>query len=317
MKGSDFLLDFGLTKYIIPSGETLEIIFINERKNKTLNFLIKRSILALIIVIIIAMLILFVYGVVNFARGRVDYKKLQQLNYENSVIQKELELCEAEIKSISINLDSLIQHDTALKYFAQLKPIEMVINYQAEEKGDNDSIENKNLNQLSMFLDELLLQANDHYLTNKAILNYLEQNQNLKDLIPSITPVNGWLMRGFGYCLDPFTGTVKMHEGIDIAAPIGTPIIATADGVVKKVHRTNDFGIIIEISHNKDLATRYAHLQNLRVISGQSVKRGDIIGFVGTSGKITGPHLHYEIRIKGMPADPLNYIILNKTARPD
>lgn len=292
----------------------MEIIFINERKNKTLNLIINWSILALVIIVIIAILVLFVYGLINFARGRVDYKKIQQLNYENNIVRKELEFIEAEIKSININLDSLTKKDTALKYFAGLKPLETVINYKSEDKIPNDSIENKKFNQLSMVLDELLLQTNDHYLTNKAILNYLEQKQNLKDLIPSIAPVNGWFMRGFGHCPDPFTGTVKMHEGIDIAAPIGTPVIAPADGIVQKVQRTNDFGIIIEISHYKDLTTMYAHLQNPNVINGQSVKRGDIIGFVGTSGKITGPHLHYEIRIAGIPVDPLNYIILNQTA---
>lgn len=292
----------------------MEIIFINERKNKTLNLIINWGILALVIIVIIAILVLFVYGLINFARGRVDYKKIQQLNYENSIVRKELELIEAEIKSINIDLDSLSKMDTILKYFAELKPLETVINYKAEEKVENDSIKNKNFNQLSMLLDELLLQTDEHYLTNKTIINYLEQKQNLKDLIPSIAPVNGWFMRGFGHCLDPFTGTVKMHEGIDIAAPIGTPVITPADGIVKKVQRTNDFGIIIEISHNKDLSTMYAHLQNPGVTNGQSVKRGDIIGFVGTSGKITGPHLHYEIRIADVPVDPLNYIILNKTA---
>lgn len=295
----------------------MEIIFINERKNKTLNFIVNWGILVLVIIVIVAILILFVYGIINFARSRVDYNKLQQLTHENTIIKKELELMENEIESINISLDSLAQCDTALKYFAALKPLEMAINKKDEEKVAKDSTEYRNLYQLSVLLDELLLQTNDHYLTNKAILNYLEQKEKLRDLIPSIAPVNGWFMRGFGHYPDPFTGTVKMHEGIDIAAPVGTPIIATADGIVKKVQRTNDFGIVIEINHNNDLTTMYAHLQNPKVISGQSVKRGDIIGFVGTSGKITGPHLHYEIRIAGVPVDPLNYIILSKTANPD
>ncbi|MEO0184930.1 MAG: M23 family metallopeptidase, partial [candidate division WOR-3 bacterium] len=181
--------------------------------------------------------------------------------------------------------------------------------------SQRSTLDGKNVNQLSNILDELLLRAENQYSTNKNISLYLEEKQNLKNSIPSIAPVNGWFMRGFGYCLDPFTGAIKMHEGIDIAAPVGTPIIVPADGVVRKILNTTDFGIVIEINHNQNFTTVYAHCQNPRVSLGQSVKRGDIIGDVGTSGKITGPHLHYEIRISGMPIDPLNYIILDKSAR--
>ncbi|MGQ9702175.1 MAG: M23 family metallopeptidase [bacterium] len=294
----------------------MEIIFINERKNKTLSILINWAAWALIIIVIIAILMLFIHGIINFARGRVDYKKLQQLNQENAIIQKELAVIEEEIKSLVANLDSLAQTDTVLKYFGELKPLELVINNRIENSIAKDSTENKNPDQLSLLLDELLLKANNHYKSNKTILNYLVQRENLKESIPSIAPVNGWFMRGFGYTLDPFTNAAKMHEGIDIAAPVGTPIIAPASGVVKKVESTHDFGIIIEIKHSQDLTTIYAHLQNPRVTTGQSVKRGDVIGFVGTSGKITGPHLHYELRIAGVPIDPLNYIIFNKAAHP-
>lgn len=294
----------------------MEIIFINEQKNKTLSIIINWGVFALIIIVIIAILTLFIYGVINFARGRVDSKKLQQINQENAIIQKELAVMEEEIKSLVTNLDSLAQSDTVLKYFGELKPLELFINNRTENSIEKDATEDRNHNQLSMLLDELLLQANSNYKSNKTILNYLIQRENLKELIPSITPVNGWFMRGFGYILDPFTNTVKMHEGIDIAAPVGTPIIAPAGGVVKRIQNTNDFGIVIEINHSQDLTTIYAHLQKPRVATGQSVKRGDIIGFVGTTGKITGPHLHYEIRIAGIPVDPLNYIILNETVRP-
>lgn len=305
------ILDFVLTTDIIHSGAHLEIIIINERKNKTLNFLINWSIFTLINIVIIAVLILFVYGVINFARGRGDYKRLQQLTRENGIVQRELELMETEIKSLNAILDSLAKGDTVLKNFAALRPLEAVISYAGEEGVQKDSVENKNLGQLSTNLDELLSKVENQYSTNKAILAYLNQKEHLKNFIPSIAPVNGWFMRGFGYCLDPFTGTVKMHEGIDIAAPIGTPIFVTANGVVKKVQNTKDFGIIIEVNHNQDFITIYAHCQNPRVNNGQSVKRGDIIGYVGASGKTTGPHLHYEIRISGVPVDPLDYIILN------
>jgi murein DD-endopeptidase MepM/ murein hydrolase activator NlpD len=120
-------------------------------------------------------------------------------------------------------------------------------------------------------------------------------------------------MSGFGYRLDPFTGLIKMHEGIDIAAPIGTPIVAPADGTVISAGEKPGFGITVEIDHGYGLVTFYAHLQRYKVESGMNVRRGDIIGYIGTTGKTTGPHLHYEVRLATTPVNPINYILIHAT----
>ncbi len=292
----------------------MELIVINQRKNKTLNLVINWSVLLLMIIVVISVLILFIYGVISFARGRVDYRKLQQLTQENNIVQREIDFMESEVKALGAIVDTLMQDDTILKDFSGLKPLKYVLANDEKKNTENNLTGNISFDKLSTTLDELLLQAENHYTMNKAIISHIKQNQKLKDFVPSIAPVNGWFMRGFGYCLDPFTGSAKMHEGIDIAAPVGTPIIASADGTVKRVEHTKDFGITIEIVHDRDFTTIYAHCQNPRVRNGQSVKRGDIIAGVGTTGKTSGPHLHYEIRIAGVPVDPLNYIILDKTA---
>ncbi|MEO0128742.1 MAG: M23 family metallopeptidase [candidate division WOR-3 bacterium] len=290
-------------------GFPMEIIVVNERKNKTFNFLINWSIVSLIILFIIAIMVLFIYGIVNFARSRVDYKRLHLLTKENAIIQKDIEHMESEIKSLNIMLDSLAKRDTVLKYFSGLMPIENFINELMIEKVTEERKTGKNLSET---LDKLLIRVEQNYSDNKAIVDYLNKKERLKDLIPSIPPVNGWFMRGFGYAHDPFTGTMRMHEGIDIAAPVGTPIIATADGVVRKINNKRDFGVVIEISHSEGFETIYAHCQNPAVRQGQSIKRGDIIAYVGTSGKTTGPHLHYEIRIDGVPVNPIDYIMISK-----
>jgi murein DD-endopeptidase MepM/ murein hydrolase activator NlpD len=292
----------------------LEIIVINERKNKSFNLVLNWSIFGLIIIVILAILVLFVYGVINFARGRGDYKRVQQLVRENSIVEKQIDHMEAELRTLNITIDSLTRSDTVLQRFSSLQTLKMVIARDIAEKVEGNSIDNKDFGQLSTYLDELILRVENQYSTNSAILSYLKQKEYLKNSIPSIAPVNGWYVRGFGYCLDPFTGSAKMHEGIDIAAPISTPIIAPADGIVRKIQNTKDFGIVIEISHNQDLSTVYGHCMNPTVNAGQSIKRGDVIGYVGLSGKTSGPHLHYEIRISQIPVDPLNYIIIDKTA---
>jgi murein DD-endopeptidase MepM/ murein hydrolase activator NlpD len=127
---------------------------------------------------------------------------------------------------------------------------------------------------------------------------------------PSIWPTNGRLTSDFGYRFHPFTGLRLMHEGIDIANETWTPVYATADGQVRDVSSWTHFGNLIRISHlNGEYVTYYAHLHKTSVVNGQFVKRGELIGYMGSSGRSTGPHLHYEVHHKGRPMNPMAFIL--------
>ena len=115
----------------------------------------------------------------------------------------------------------------------------------------------------------------------------------------------GSITGGFGLRRHPISGDIRPHSGVDVAAPVGTPILATADGKVKTAAWQGTYGLLVSIDHSKGVQTRYAHMAALNVIAGQRVRRGDVIGFVGSTGRSTGPHLHYEMRIKGQAIDPL------------
>lgn len=129
------------------------------------------------------------------------------------------------------------------------------------------------------------------------------------DHTPSIWPTKGWRSRGYGMKHDPFTGYKQMHRGIDVASRTGTPIIASADGVIEKITRTTGLGKLIVINHGYGYKTRYGHLSKFKVKRGQRVKRGDLIGLMGSTGYSTGPHLHYEVIRKGKFVDPYKYIL--------
>lgn len=134
--------------------------------------------------------------------------------------------------------------------------------------------------------------------------------------IPSIMPINVSdysMSSGYGYRRDPVEGTTSFHAGLDFAAPTGTPVYATADGVVVAAERTGGYGNIIDVSHGYNYVTRYAHLSKISVQDGQNVHRGDKIGEVGSTGKSTGPHLHYEVLFKDEPQNPVNYYFLDVT----
>ncbi len=142
----------------------------------------------------------------------------------------------------------------------------------------------------------------------KNLLN--EKKEELR-FTPSILPAYGVLTSGFGYRRDPFTGRIKLHEGLDISAPTGTPVYAPADGVVTFVGMKQGYGLTIEVDHGGKYRTRYAHLSKSLVRVGQKVQRGDMIAKVGNTGRSTGPHLHYEVRVNGAPVNPKRFIILS------
>lgn len=166
-----------------------------------------------------------------------------------------------------------------------------------------------NLQRMKTELDRLCTEAELREKSFRELYSFLEGKKKQLACTPSIWPARGWLTSGFGYRNDPFTGLRQMHEGLDIANRIGTPINAPADGVVYRVFNNFGFGLMVEINHGYGIVTRYGHLSKSYVKVGQRVKRGERIAAIGNSGRATGPHLHYEVRLNNVPINPQNYIL--------
>ena len=127
--------------------------------------------------------------------------------------------------------------------------------------------------------------------------------------VPALMPVkNARHTSSFGTRSDPFKGTVAMHAGIDLAGPVGTPIYATADGVVNRAQVVGGYGNLVELNHGQGIQTRYGHLSSMMVRAGQRVKRGQLIALMGSTGRSTGSHLHYEVRIDGAAVNPTAFM---------
>lgn len=153
------------------------------------------------------------------------------------------------------------------------------------------------LDRRSINLETELRQLQDYY-TNQAIL---------LSKTPAIMPVRGYPSGAFGYRGDPFSGEREFHTGIDISAPRGQKVIATADGFVSFAGHRFAYGRLVVLDHRLGITTRYGHLDRIAVKTGQRVKKGDIIGYVGSSGRTTGVHLHYEVRLNEQPLNPLRF----------
>jgi murein DD-endopeptidase MepM/ murein hydrolase activator NlpD len=143
----------------------------------------------------------------------------------------------------------------------------------------------------------------------RALKSYFEDQQALLASAPSIWPVRGWVTSDFSVRLDPYTGERVMHEGLDVAAAIGAPVRAPADGTVVFNGVEGGYGHVLVLDHGYGLKTRYGHLSRIDVKVGEKVKRGQFVAAVGNTGRSTGPHLHYEVRVNGVADNPRKFIL--------
>lgn len=153
------------------------------------------------------------------------------------------------------------------------------------------------------------LRADAQFRTLFQTWKKLDATQQGVIAIPSVQPVHSLsFTSNFGIRSDPFRGTAAMHAGVDIPGPVGTPIYATADGVVAHAGRQGGYGNLVELNHGKGIATRYGHLSKILVADNTRVTRGQLIALMGSTGRSTGPHLHYEVRIDGHAVNPIPFL---------
>ncbi len=166
-----------------------------------------------------------------------------------------------------------------------------------------------------------------NFLKTASISRLRHENARLwqKNIVPSLWPVNGRILSRFGERMDPFSGEGEahneFHSGMDISAAMGTSVHAAADGIVEYAANVGDgYGKMVVIDHGHGMQTRYAHLSRFEVIPGQEIRRGEILGFSGNTGRVTSPHLHYEVRQGGVPVNPdkfLNHSAMLQQIQPD
>jgi murein DD-endopeptidase MepM/ murein hydrolase activator NlpD len=184
-------------------------------------------------------------------------------------------------------------------------PIPEDLDTSADLKKKNDALVRGIHEQIGQLDAAVVQQAHEF----EELLEQIKKQRNLLAGTPTIRPVDGWVTSRFGYRESPFTGRRELHKGLDISNRKGTPIMATADGVVSFADKKGLYGLTMIIDHGHGLKTRYAHLNKLLKKKGESVKRGDVIAQMGSTGRSTGPHLHYEVRLNGVPVNPAKYIL--------
>jgi murein DD-endopeptidase MepM/ murein hydrolase activator NlpD len=225
----------------------------------------------------------------------------------------------AKIEQLEIQLSKLKDFDRRIRIIANFEkrgqetmsvlglggPSPSDIRGKLKEGDDNKELIQYMRNDIERLQSEAISRGESLAELEKLLLARKEEMAHM----PSIWPVQGWLTSGFGPRTNPFTGLLVMHEGIDISNRVGTQIVAPAAGIISDIAEDQILGKVLVISHGFGTNTRYAHLNKVLVKIGQRVKRGDMIAELGDTGRATGPHLHYEVRINGVPANPMKYIL--------
>jgi murein DD-endopeptidase MepM/ murein hydrolase activator NlpD len=162
---------------------------------------------------------------------------------------------------------------------------------------------------LTQKLEKLSAEATRQEQSLQELQAYFQEQRSLLASVPSVWPVRGWVTSDFGSRLDPYTSERVMHAGIDIAGPFGKEIIAPADGTVVFAGLEGGYGNVLVVDHGYGIKTRYGHLASINVKPGEKVKRGDVLAMLGNTGRSTGPHLHYEVRVNGVAQNPRKFIL--------
>ncbi len=266
---------------------------------------------------VLLLLFFSVFFASEFLAERVDRSELEGLKAENQQLAAKYEELRWALAETGDRYDELVQKEIAIRAVFDLPEIS-VEERQLGIGGPGAQIVSpvSETQQLAYGTEaevDRLLRLSRFELEK---YNEAEQElQNLEDRLdhtPSIWPTKGWFSRGYGMKDDPFTGYKQLHRGIDVANYNGTPIIAAAEGKVTKTGSFGRMGKMITIDHGYGFVTRYGHLSSIDVKRGQRVKRGDVIGKMGSTGYSTGPHLHYEVWRNGKVLNPMNYILNSK-----
>ena len=298
--------------------EYFTFMFLPGPNERVRSLSISKSILKTVFLSLGALLILSLYLI-------YEYNDVKDKIWELQSVRQELMQQKAQVQSFALNLLDykrqmflLRDLDTKLRRVVSLGPRDKAQQVLGMGGPDELGIQNlttmgeKNqeeaLKEMHQELTQLKGAASKQEVSLQLLFEYFEDKRSLYASTPSTWPLRGWITSPFGRRISPFTGIPSFHEGVDIAAKTGTPVMATADGVVVKAGFSTGYGNMVEISHGYGMKTVFGHNSRLNVKAGQWVRRGEVISFVGDTGSSTGPHLHYEVRLNDLPVNPIKYM---------
>lgn len=285
------------------------ILLIPEGSHKVRRFMVGRKWLYSLAATLGVILLFGSFLLLDYFRTNVDRSELKRLRVQNQLQQNELREFANRLEDVRKEMVILAQNDAKMRALAQIsQPGGTPENLQVGIGGPPENAPESDMSNLQQQIDQIRASIDLRRESQEEVRGFLTEQSSLLSSKPSGWPARGWLTSNFGIRKSPFSNERTMHEGIDIAARVGTPVYATAAGIVSQSQVENGYGKLIVIDHGYGYKTFYGHNSKLMVKVGQRVKRGDLIASSGNTGTSTGPHVHYEVRLNGVPLNPRKFI---------
>lgn len=330
-------------------NKNITVFLISNQSGTTRKFVLPYQWIKAGAFITVVLAIVFSAGLVDYFGLLLQAMENKRLKSENALLNKQFQVVESKVSSLEDSLERVKTFTTKLRLITNVDAQDRITNLTMGAKpspgqqvtevepldtrvsnevlAQQDQIYNGQ-KQVNEKIGELAEERADKdyaslviridravketQLKEQSVIELwesLSEQQGLLSATPNIKPARGWLTSGFGYRISPFTGKSALHAGLDVAAAPGSPVYAPADGIIVFASYDESYGKIVTIDHGYGITTRFGHLSQIYVQIGQRVSKWDVLAAVGNTGRSTGPHLHYEVRINGTAVNPRNFIL--------
>ena len=254
------------------------------------------------------------YDYIRIKRDKIDLERLRRQTREQKV---QIEDLAEKVNNFAMRMEELNQLDKNIRtmtnvedkrYKGQILGIGGSINDETRIKSHAETDQRMVIAKIDQNVEQLSKDAVEQKNSFNELFKFLKKQKSILAATPSIWPVQGWVTSEFGYRTSPLGEVREFHKGIEIATRMGVQVVAPADGLVSEIAYDRDVGHMVKINHGYGMTSWYGHLLRTAVKQGNMVKRGDLIGYVGNSGRSTGSHLHYSVILNGIPVNPRKYL---------
>jgi murein DD-endopeptidase MepM/ murein hydrolase activator NlpD len=300
------------------AAKKITIVLLPDGGRKVRQIKVPRFLVLMLLTCAVAISAVCGWVIVDYQAVRKRTSHLAQLQKENVQQKQQLVSLAQKIDSVTNKVKELRQFDNKIRTMVNLQNSPDSSQFIGIGGSDpslfdphstSEKARRKLIRLMHSSLDNLETEISVQKTEKSQLIGRLESQKSMLACTPSIWPVKGWITSPFGYRESPFTEEREFHSGLDISAKMDSAIDAPADGVVASIGYDDGHGKILTINHGYGLVTRYCHLDKALVKKGQAVKRGQEIALLGNTGRSTGPHLHYEVLLNGVPVNPLRYIL--------
>jgi murein DD-endopeptidase MepM/ murein hydrolase activator NlpD len=298
--------------------EYFNILIFGQKTSKTRHLRIHKKTFKIVFYLLTFAFLSTTFFFCDYIQLKKKAFELARLHQETETQKSQIQFFSARIEDLEKQLSNLKDFDKRIRIIANLEKGQETTSLMGvggpspsdiREKLNSGKDEKGLIQQMRTDVERLQSEAISREESLSELEKLLHTKKEMLTHTPSVWPVMGWVTSGFGFRTNPFTGLTQMHEGLDISNRVGTPVVATAEGIISDTGNDWVHGKILVISHGFGMTTRYSHLSKVMVRVGQKVKRGDKVAEVGTTGRTTGPHLHYEVRLNGIPVNPMRYVL--------